>query len=161
MRRGTLAIPAGIADEILGEATRYAPKETGGVLLGLSERNARVVWVSELIGAGPGARRERHCFEPDGPWQRARIAERYEASGRMLAYLGDWHSHPSGNGPSRLDRSTARRIATSPAARCPHPAFLIVTRLGECWELRGYRFKLRQFTRMDVHSSGGKLKLAD
>jgi integrative and conjugative element protein (TIGR02256 family) len=102
------------------------------------------------VDAGPRARRERERFEPDGRWQKEQIAARYEASGRTLQYLGDWHSHPLGNGPSGLDRSTARRIAQAPNARCPHPVFLIVTRAPSGWELRAYRWARMRFARLDV-----------
>lgn len=135
---------------MLAEAAQCAPHETGGLLLGAWYQEARIVRVTELVGAGPRARRERSCFVPDGPWQRARIAERYEAVGRTLEYLGDWHSHPHGNGPSGLDRATARRIATTHSARCPHPLFLIATRINREWELRAYRFGRRRFRHATV-----------
>jgi integrative and conjugative element protein (TIGR02256 family) len=152
MRRSWLTITPALAREILVDAARHAPRETGGVLLGTRDPSSRKLHVTELVAAGPGARREPHRFDPDGPWQRARIAERYEEAGRALAYLGDWHSHPTGNGPSGLDRRTARRIAATQRAMCPHPAFLIATRVETGWELRAYRFAFRRFSRMDVRS---------
>jgi integrative and conjugative element protein (TIGR02256 family) len=144
-------IAPALAERILGEASTYAPLETGGVLLGWRDKRSRHVVVAELVAAGPGARRETHRFDPDGPWQRERIAERYEASGRTLRYLGDWHSHPKGNGPSGLDRSTARRIAAAPRAACRHPVFLIATHVGAGWELRAHRLGRSRFARLDVH----------
>ncbi|MGH2833130.1 MAG: Mov34/MPN/PAD-1 family protein, partial [Solirubrobacteraceae bacterium] len=113
-----------LAADVRAEAQRHAPNETGGVLLGYRDASSHVIRVSELVAAGTRARREPHRFEPDGAWQRKRIAERYASSRRTLAYLGDWHSHPLGGQPSSLDRSTARRIAQAPAARCPHPIML-------------------------------------
>jgi integrative and conjugative element protein (TIGR02256 family) len=150
MRKSWLEIPPELESEILVQAGGHAPLETGGVLLGTRDRRARRAFVSELVDAGPRAQRESHRFTPDGPWQRARIAERYEASGRVLAYIGDWHSHPGGNGPSPLDRSTARRIADTPRALCAHPIFLIATRVKAGWELRAYRFGARRFSRITV-----------
>jgi integrative and conjugative element protein (TIGR02256 family) len=116
-------------------------------LLGESEIGETGPMVTALVDAGPKAKRDHRRFEPDGPWQRKRIAELYEASGRRLSYLGDWHSHPRGNGPSRLDRTTARKIARTAAARCPHPVFLIATYVAEGWELRAYRFVRWRFRR--------------
>ncbi len=140
-----------LADQVLSEAAEFAPLETGGVLLGFRDGGAgRDLVATELVGAGPNSKRDRCRFSPDGPWQRARIAERYEASGRTLAYLGDWHSHPTGNGPSDLDRSTALRIATTEAARCPRPVFVIATRVAAGWELRAYRFAVRRLVRTRV-----------
>lgn len=142
-----------LTTQLIAEAVRYAPKETGGVLLGDVGESPRVSIATELVGAGPSAQREAHRFVPDGPWQRAEIATRYAASGQTLDYLGDWHSHPSGNGPSRLDHTTARRIATTPDARCPHPLFLIVTAVGSGWELRPYRFGRHRLQRIALEAT--------
>ena len=139
-----------LRDQILAEAEHHLPCETGGLLLGVRDGAAETLVITELVSAGPGAQRERYRFVPDGAWQRRQIAERYEASGRTLEYLGDWHSHPHGNGPSRLDRNTARSIARTRSARCPHPLFLIASREREEWELRAYRFGRRRFRRMPV-----------
>jgi integrative and conjugative element protein (TIGR02256 family) len=119
-------------------------------MLGSTDAASRAVVAEALVEAGPNARRQPHRFDPDGPWQRGRIAELYQASDRRLNYLGDWHSHPQGGGPSALDRSTARRIAETPAARCPSPVFLIVTNHGGQWQLRAYLFRGRRFKRLRV-----------
>jgi integrative and conjugative element protein (TIGR02256 family) len=139
-----------LAEEIREESERFAPLETGGVVLGWREGRGMVLRVAEIVAAGPGARRERSRFEPDGPWQRARIAELYEASGRTLSYLGDWHSHPKGGGPSSLDRSTARRIAATPQACCSHPVLLIATCVDGSWALRAFRLATRRLSNIPV-----------
>lgn len=138
-----------LCEELVSEADEFAPRETGGILLGRAAERAGIV-VTELVGAGPGAKRTEERFVPDGPWQRVRVAERYEASGHSLEYLGDWHSHPAGDGPSELDRSTARNIASTDAARCAHPLFVIVTQVRGHWEIRAYRFGRRRFRRLAV-----------
>jgi len=146
----TLALGGTLAAEIVEESDRFAPKETGGILLGYRYAETRVAQLVELVGAGPGARRESHRFSPDGAWQSKTIAERYERSGRTLEYLGDWHSHPKNVGPSALDRVTARRIAKAPAARCPHPIFLIAIFAEGEWELRAYRYTTRRLRRIEL-----------
>jgi hypothetical protein len=62
------------------EADKHRPRETGGVLLGITGPGKKTWEVTELIPAGPAAKRERHRFAPDGPWQRAEIAKRHERS---------------------------------------------------------------------------------
>lgn len=146
----TLALDEALAADIVEESDRFAPKETGGVLLGYRYEETRVSHLVELVGAGPDARRESHRFTPDGAWQTKRIAERYEQSGRTLEYLGDWHSHPKDAGPSALDRATARRIAKARAARCPNPVFLIATFAEDDWDLRAYRYTARRLRRIEV-----------
>ncbi len=155
LSRHTLAFDGALARDVLAEAERHAPNETGGILLGYQDAHAKVIRVSDLVGAGPRARRESHRFEPDGAWQRERIAELYASSRRTLAYLGDWHSHPLDGDPSRLDRATARHIAQAPAARCPHPIMLIAACSEGRWELRAYRYARRRLNRVEVETCGG------
>lgn len=107
------------------EATRRGGLETGGVLLGWRERDDVVV--THVVGPGPLASHEAKAFSPDSEWQAAQIAELYEASGRRLAYLGDWHTHPVGVArPSRRDEATLVRIASTRSARCPDPVMVIL-----------------------------------
>lgn len=146
--RPSVSVPPSLVRRVLAAAQEHAPLETGGVLLGYARSRGPELFVSELIDAGPQAKRERSRFAPDGPWQRAQIAERYEDSGRRLRYLGDWHSHPGGNGPSALDRETARKIAKTRSARCPHPLFLIATRGDLEWHLHAYRLRGRRLRRI-------------
>lgn len=112
-------------DGLVVEASRHAGAETGGVLMGW--RSDVDVVVTHVIGPGPSARHEASSFCPDSEWQDAQIANLYEQSGRRLAYLGDWHTHPGGKAwPSRRDERTLRHIASTALARCPDPIMLIL-----------------------------------
>lgn len=121
-------------NDMVNQATSHARagtdgRETGGVLLGW--RNDRDIVVEHVIGAGPEADHQRSSFRPDPGWQEARIAELYERSGRLLEYLGDWHTHPGGTPhPSRRDERTLRHIASSSEARCPEPVMVIMGNRG-------------------------------
>lgn len=108
--------------EVLQEGRRWHLRETGGALLGWTERNEYVV--AQALGPGPRAKHGLTYFEPDGDWQVTRGHEIYFETGRTVAYLGDWHSHPwSSPVPSRRDRETARQIAEDPAFRTPQPLY--------------------------------------
>lgn len=134
-------VPAAVVREMEAEAERHAPRETGGVLLGYSDRtNQRLMQITLQVGPGPEAVHESHRFDPDGEWQVRQVATAYAASGRVSTYLGDWHSHPHGSHrPSGLDRSTARRIALCKEARAPHPLILILHGGPGDWRLAVYR----------------------
>lgn len=107
------------------EATKMAPLETGGVLMGYF-KGVDVV-ITDWIGAGPSARHEGASFEPDYDFQEREIAKIYQASGRVTTYVGDWHSHPEGGlALSRTDRGTLKRIANHPAARARQPLMMIL-----------------------------------
>lgn len=54
----------------------------------------------------------------------AAIKTRHIESGSTLFDVGTWHSHPTDQGPSDLDRKTAAELA---AERPPPSALLIVT----------------------------------
>jgi integrative and conjugative element protein (TIGR02256 family) len=124
---------------MISEGRRWAPVETGGMLVGYrsGEGPGADAVVTHLIGSGPNARRERSRFTPDGRWQQRHLDELYASSGQTATYLGDWHTHPRGSvRPSRADRATYEKVAADPQARCPHPVIVIValgaheTRIG-------------------------------
>ena len=121
------------------EADDRAPFETGGVLLGVSDDEH--LWIEAVVGPGPGARHGRTWFVPDAAFQQDRIAELYEASGRRIAYLGDWHTHPGGSAAlSWRDRRTLRKISRTPAARQSHPVMLILGH-GKPWRPTLWRYQ--------------------
>lgn len=140
-RQADVLVPASVMREMEEEAERHAPHETGGVLLGFADHvNPRWVQITLQVGPGPHAVHENHHFEPDAMWQTQQVAAAYASSGRISAYLGDWHSHPHGTKrPSGLDRSTARRIALCKEARAPHPLILILHGESGDWQLAVYR----------------------
>jgi integrative and conjugative element protein (TIGR02256 family) len=113
------------------EADAHARLETGGVLLGVTA--AGDLWIEAVIGPGPAARHGQTWFVPDAAYQQERVAELYEASGRRVAYLGDWHTHPGATPAlSWRDCRTLRRISRTAAARQPHPVMLILGH-GQPW----------------------------
>jgi len=115
------------------DASRCAPEETGGVVLGYWVDDSEAV-ITEHVGPGPDAQHDITGFVPDAQYQRERIAQIYERTGRTHTYLGDWHSHPLGGlGLSRTDRRTARRIAKATDARCPRPLMLLLACDGGHW----------------------------
>lgn len=118
------------------EAARRDPHETGGVLLGYWGEDAAVV--ADMVGPGPDALHGPNGFVPDAEYQEMEIAQRYETSGRIVTYMGDWHSHPGGSGRvSRLDLRTLHTIAREPAARAPAPIMLVVSD-GDPWKLMAW-----------------------
>jgi integrative and conjugative element protein (TIGR02256 family) len=121
--RHVLRLPAAILGDILSEACRTWPLETGGVLLGDDQPDGTRARLT--VGPGPGAMHRRRAFEPDQPWQARRTAEAW-AEDPSLRYLGDWHTHPDGTARlSQDDVAALRLIASSPAALQPAPIMLV------------------------------------
>ncbi|MGC2971854.1 Mov34/MPN/PAD-1 family protein [Paraburkholderia aspalathi] len=126
--------------EMLDEARRAYPLETGGVLVGYIADNDVPV-VQHVIGPGLAARHRRHRFHPDHEWQCHRLDELFAASLGQAVYLGDWHTHPDGSPRmSWLDRRTLRGIARHREAQLSRPLMLIVGGGRETWNWRVHRY---------------------
>lgn len=83
--------------------------------------------ISDVIGPGPTAVREQSSFDPDQGWQERQVERIWAQRGRLVEYLGDWHTHPHGSPrPSRENLATARLIASAPVARAERPVMLVV-----------------------------------
>jgi integrative and conjugative element protein (TIGR02256 family) len=113
--------------DVLAEARRWPLRETGGALLGW--RDDGEVVVSRILGPGHRAKHRFSSFEPDTVWQGERGREIYAESGRTIAYVGDWHTHPRGAPiPSRQDRKTMKVISEDEDFRARNPLSMIVGR---------------------------------
>ena len=125
-----------VYDQMITEADRVSPNETGGVLVGYWVAPFQELVVTAVIGPGPRATHEKDRFIPEPEYQETQVARHYENSGRLHTYLGDWHTHPhSSSRLSRLDRKTLRVIARHPEARAPVPIMGIVAG-GTPWTLK-------------------------
>lgn len=152
---GRLWLAQSALEAMVAEARRTEPLESGGVLLGWRDQTGTELVVAHVLGPGPDATHRRTKFSPDTDWQRKEIAAAYEASGRRVTYLGDWHSHPSGGAvPSRRDEKTARRIARSRSARAPQPVMLILSGKKKTWRAVPYRFFDKRLQQMELESAG-------
>jgi integrative and conjugative element protein (TIGR02256 family) len=122
-----LWLPSDLLSLLAAEADRTSPLETGGVLLGYLAESGKDFVVTSVLGPGPDAVHERHRFSPDHPYQLQAIEQSYHESGRVLEYLGDWHTHPKGIAElSSLDLATLRRIAAFKHARISSPVMLVL-----------------------------------
>lgn len=139
---GPVWLAASALELMLAEAGSREPLETGGMLLGWQGPDDRAgIVVARVLGPGPRAKHRRTRFVPDDRWQRRALAELYERSGRVLRYLGDWHSHPGGgSAPSARDLRTAKKIARRRSARVAAPLTLILAGSAEEeWRPRAHR----------------------
>lgn len=110
-----------------GEANSASPDETGGVLLGWHNVERNEIVVVHALGPGPHSTHARYSYNPDGDWHDRTVDAVYQRSGRIVTYVGDWHTHPRGRPTlSRTDIHTLRRIAHNDEARCPFPLMLIL-----------------------------------
>lgn len=151
------------ADDITSEAAARSPLETGGVLVGWRLRGGAEIVVARAIGPGPHASHGRYRFDPDGAWTDRQVERVYAASGRMITYVGDWHSHPNGS-PSlcNTDLTTLKAISRRPEARCPRPVMIIAAGSAHDWTLTAHLLRKRPSTvRQQVRSMQPRLYRPD
>lgn len=140
MRSECVWIPETAWTEMIAEAERCAPIETGGCLMGYRIADTHETVVVHVIGPGPCPQADPTTFEPDYEYQQTEIQRLYDESGRRHTYLGDWHSHPVGSTAlSRRDRRALGVIARTKEARQPYPLMAIVAG-GDPWKLCIWRY---------------------
>lgn len=96
-----------VQEHILQQARRALPNEIGGVLIGCNI-DERPIVAEAPEHADPDA---TPCSFRLPAGQTQQIVEKARAADERLGYLGNWHSHPSGAGPSDLD--TAAMLAAT------------------------------------------------
>ncbi len=138
-----LQIPLEIHDQLQKLCASAWPNETGGVLVGhySCERDTAVVTQALEPPRDSVHGRSRFSRGLDGIsevllslWRKPPSRRRY--------YLGEWHSHPSGDAaPSPRDANQMQRIAEG-TYHCPEPILLLLAgspRAG--WRLRAWVFR--------------------
>lgn len=90
-------------------ALKASPHEVGGILVGWWEGNSTAVVVEFLPVTDPAAGlshyERRHALAQDALDKYLRNRE-----DPRLGYVGEWHSHPAPQLPSRIDRSELNAI---------------------------------------------------
>jgi Prokaryotic E2 family A/ThiF family/Prokaryotic homologs of the JAB domain len=118
----TLRLSQSVLEKIRSEVARYPTVETGGLLIGMCSARLKAVTVVDLIDAPPDSVRSASRFVLGTEGLKAAITARHRASGNTLFDVGTWHSHLADQGPSALDRATAKELAEER----PPPSVLLI-----------------------------------
>lgn len=120
-------------------ATRRAPLETGGILLGYEADDQQVV-VTAIIGPGPNAKHRRFRFRPDYDDQQHRLEAHFARTNGRETYLGDWHTHPFGDcALSWLDQRVLLRIANARSSGTARPIMVVLADGNPNWNIYARR----------------------
>jgi integrative and conjugative element protein (TIGR02256 family) len=123
---------------IEAESERCRPKETGGLLLGYWANGDVVITTSTV--PGPKSKHSSNSYTPDAIFDRDQVAKVYKKSRGVIAYLGDWHSHPKGGcGLSNDDIITLFNISTYEPARAETPIMLLSVNENSKWIFAAWR----------------------
>jgi proteasome lid subunit RPN8/RPN11 len=91
-----IRVAARAAIEMSGQMRRESPRETGGLLVGRLNATKKLVYVTRLVKA-PADSRGTPYFFTRGTQRLPDVLEHVERrTGGLLAYVGEWHSHPTG-----------------------------------------------------------------
>ena len=104
--------PCAVA-KIEKERTRHPKVETGGVLMGRLSEASQIVNVVDVLDAPNDSTRSATEFVLGTKGLSTQMSTYSESVGGSLYCLGTWHSHLSENGPSMMDRATAKAIDLS------------------------------------------------
>ena len=120
------------------EADKWFPLETGGLLIGYRADNGEIV-ITDITVAGPNAIHKKSQFIPDYDFDQNVVEEAFHRTGGICNYLGDWHTHPNGNGfLSWPDKRTMRSISQSTEAYLSSPTMGILFGKSGSWELAAH-----------------------
>ncbi len=118
-------------------AERAHPRETGGVLVGVTAGGRP--WVTHAIEV-PSKKSASTFYElPAGA--RSRVVESLREADGRLGYLGEWHSHPSDVAPSSTDVSTIAALEAT--GDCTRPVLFVLRRRHD----GDYQIDARQWSR--------------
>ena len=92
----SVALSEQVAEFVAGRRRAALPSETGGVLLGVLDMEARSIHVSVAFHAPSDSKGDSTGFERGITGLRSSIARATEATAGHLVYVGEWHSHPAG-----------------------------------------------------------------
>lgn len=87
-----------------GARTKGPAIETGGMLLGEVDDSTGIVYVDKVTGPPPDSYMSRTYFQHGTEGVQERVDAESERTGRLLGFVGFWHTHPSSRAwPSPTD----------------------------------------------------------
>ena len=104
-----------IKNEFIELITRYIQKdnikEAGGVLFGTYAPDDQCYTLCDISEPTSLAKRSRTGFVRSKKSHQIEINKKWETSGGIVNYMGEWHTHPAPNPtPSDIDRELIRQI---------------------------------------------------
>lgn len=100
-----LYVDDGVEQKLRALRTASFPNETGGVLLGYYDFNVNAIVVVDSLPAPTDSKASPMAFERGIAGLAEAVTEASRRTAGIVAYIGEWHSHPKGHSasPSRDD----------------------------------------------------------
>lgn len=93
-----IRIRSQVVSEMRGRLQCAAPKETGGLMIGVTHSKRRIIYVTRIIDPPPDSKGTSSGFRRGTRRLPQTVDVIKKASGDLLGYVGDWHTHPRGSG---------------------------------------------------------------
>ncbi|RDB07810.1 ThiF family adenylyltransferase [Runella aurantiaca] len=87
-------LTSGIKEILLNNCKQYAPKETGGVLIGIANYKTKTIHVFDIISEPQGSHGTCSGFVRGTLGLPAEIDAIKKVTGDVIGYIGEWHTHP-------------------------------------------------------------------
>ena len=102
---------AGLVEEMQKMLRKAAPNETGGILVGAANLKRRIVYVTRMLPEPPDSEGTPYAFVRGIEDVPEVVKEIEEATGGVLGYVGEWHTHPKGDPRlSETDKKAVRNL---------------------------------------------------
>ena len=75
---------------------RDLPNETGGILLGHIDLQRHIIYVAKAMGPPPDSEQRPYLFKKGSKGVSEAVTKMRRASGELVTYVGDWHTHLTG-----------------------------------------------------------------
>src|SRR5579871_1784012 len=112
-----LLVPNRLLKEMRTERSLALPNETGGFLVG--KRRGEFIEVTDISTQGPDDCATPWSFDRSDAKHAREISGAWKSSAGSVGLVGDWHSHPFGDGsPSKQDRGAWKAIVTATRSDC-------------------------------------------
>ena len=102
----TVIYDSELLDKLAQMRESRLPNETGGVLIGSRDRTRRILYLVDALPSPPDSEELKTSYIRGTKGLSEEVERIAEITGSNLDYIGEWHSHPDGNGvgPSANDK---------------------------------------------------------
>jgi integrative and conjugative element protein (TIGR02256 family) len=105
--------------------------ETGGVLVGVVNKEDGVIILKAASGPGPNSKRTSTRLEKDIQYCQTFLDDEFQKHGENSLYVGEWHSHPcEDNSPSSTDIRSLTEISYQKEYVTDMPLMVIFSETG-------------------------------
>lgn len=99
----TVLMDQWLLDKVAGARLDKLPNETGGILTGAHDTQRKILYLVDALPSPPDSTEWPSLYVRGSRGLARRIEEIEQITDRQLNYVGEWHSHPPGYGPTPSD----------------------------------------------------------